>query len=534
MRTKAVVFMCVILFLGMSISLSGQEEGISVERWLVAGPVPLPMPVVAGEGAEFKSSDLLAFDTFDPLFFWAKQGKELKWSPSKTLVWEPVNASQGKLDWEISSEQPHVVFLACYVNSLRWQKVNLEINTHHLLKIFVDGVKATSKTVASKADAENMRKTAKEIEMSQGLHRLFITALYDPQGPEEWSLEAKLKPDHSGTLTASLSPERSLSEDDIHNALTARGLNISPDGDALVYSLSRRNPHTKQSEGWIEIHRLPSGELEREIRDSRGLYGLQWSPCGHWLSAMAAGEKGTSDLWLIERKTGKTRILLNDVKRLGMSSWSPAGDYIIYTITDEPKEKDPKIERLEGLDDRWTRTTPYKTHLYLVMVESGIRRRLTAGTLSSSALFSSAGRFIDPDGKKLVFMRSQPDYKNRPYLHSTMILLDLETNKAEKLFSSKHSFSLSGWSPCGKYLYFTGAQSIGLKSLKGTYSNDYDTDLFIFNLDKKEVKCLTRNFAPTVSSAFWAGDGSIFVTVTDGSKSKIYKREKGNKNFIPG
>jgi len=286
--------------------------------------------------------------------------------------------------------------------------------------------------------------------------------------------------------------------------------------------MAKRNPRTAKTESWIEIHKLPGGELERTLRDSQGLGGLQWSPDGHWLSVIVPGEKNTSDLWLIDRNTGKVRILLDDVRLLDDARWSPTGEFLIYTVTDEPKEKEPKVEYLKELEDRWTKETPYKTHLYLVMVESGIRRRLTAGTLSSTSRFTSTEDCISLDGKKLLFLQTRPDHQNRPYLRTDLFALDLDSHECTKLFTSNHFMYTVSWSPNGKKISFLAGQALGLKGGKKDFSNNFDQDLYILNPETKELRCLTQNFGPSVSDARWTADGSIFFLVTEGGREAIY------------
>ena len=192
-------------------------------------------------------------------------------------------------------------------------------------------------------------------------------------------MKAALSTKQDGNLIFSLTPQRFITEDDLFNSPQLGSVNIAPDGSAVAYTISQRNPKTIKSESWIEIRRLPGGELEQTIRDSQGYRDIQWSPDSQWLSAIVPGEKGTSGLWLVERKTRRSRLLLDNIKGLSSASWSPTGKFLLYTITEEPKDPNPKVENMKGLDDRWTYMRS-KSHLYTVMVDSGVCHRLTAGT----------------------------------------------------------------------------------------------------------------------------------------------------------
>ncbi len=507
-----------------------EEPLILINQWLLTGPFPLPFPTVTGEDAEFSMKNLLEFEVIDPLRLWIKEGDKFEWSPQKTSFWKPQATEAGLLILQTEGTDPQVAFIACYLDSSCWQKIKIDLESHHLLKVYLDGVSVLTKDSSSKPEDKEKGLTKGELILSQGKHRLFITAIRDPNGHPDWSVKVLLKPKNEGILQANLSSRRMLTEDDIVNSLELRNVKLSPDGKAVAYTASQRNPRTKRHEYWIEIRTLPDGKMEKVIRDTQNLRNLQWSPDGKSLSAIVPGTGETSDLWLIDRKTGQTQILLDDLKGLNNALWSPSGEFLLYSVTDEPKEKDPKIERLTGLQDRWVRSWPYKSHLYTVMRESKIRHRLTAGTLSAEGMFSSTGRPISPDGNKVIFISSLPDYKNRPYLRTDVMILDLATNRAEKVFTSAYSVGSVSWSPDGKSLYFLGGQSIG-KAKKGrALPNDYDRDLYVLNLETKEVKSITAKFSPSISAALWAKD-TFFLLCTDRSQVQLYKTDVFGQSF---
>ncbi len=541
-RMRFLGFLLFLLFLGLIFppgitpaDQGGQvQEGrgggsMLVDQWLMVGPFPLPLPAVLGEGAEFSLKDLLEFENLDPSRLWIKDGDSFEWSPEKTLPWKVQNAENGFLSFRTEGTGPQAAFLACYLDSSCWQKVKLELESHHLLRVFLDGISVVTKDSSSNPEAKERGSAEGELTLSQGKHRLFITAIRDPGGHPDWSLKASLSWKEAGRLASSLSVRRTLTEDDIFNSLRLSNVKLSPDGKAVAYTASRRNPRTKNQDSWIEIRSIPEGKIERVIRDSQSLRSLQWSPDGKFLSAIAPGARDTSDLWLIDRGTGQTEILLDDIKGLNNALWSPTGEFILYYVKDEPKEKEPKIQRLTGLQDRWVRFWPYKNHLYTVMIKSKVRRRLTAGTLPVAGtlpawgMFNSTGNPISPDGRKVIFLISPPDYKNRPYARVDIMVLDLTTDKAERLFTSPFHIDSVSWSDNGRAIFFMGGQSIGDKKEKAPVS-DFDTDLYVLNPETKEVTSLTAKFDPSIESALWAKD-AFFLHCKDRSQSQLYKTD---------
>ena len=527
---------------GQNAPTTKPEEGKSfiIQEWLVAGPAVMPLPTLLGQGSEFKVNNLLDLDSLDPVTLWPEQGKGFSWQPNQDLTWEARKTDDGilKASSQKRGSMPEVVFLSSYIESDRWRKANLEITSPYFIKAFFDGASVLTKQDESKSEAKEPTPAKAELTIACGKHRLLVIAVSAPQGSSEWTVKAALKTKQDGNLTFRLTPQRFITEDDLFNSPQLGSVDVAPDGSAVAYTISQRNPKTAKSESWIEIRRLPGGDLEQTIRDSQGYRGIQWSPDSQWLSALVPGEKGTSGLWIVERKTRQSRLLLDNVKGLSSASWSPTGKFLLYTITEEPKDPNPKVENLKGLDDRWTYMRS-KSHLYMVMVDSGVCHRLTAGTQSAAGLFSSVASPISPDGTKVLFLTAQPDYKRRPYLESTLQILDLMTNEAKVALNSPHSFSPVQWTTDGKNILLIGAQYLGQTPPPKRIPNDYDNDLYVLDPASGSLTPLTQNFNPAVSSAKGLKDGSIFLHVQDQDPGpvvsdrfegiKIYENRRGGR-----
>jgi len=503
------------------------EEGkkFIIQEWLVAGPALMPLPALVGKESEFKVSNLLDLDSLDPVALWPEEGKTLPWAPGEGLTWKAQKTMDGSIKIQSAKSGPEAFFLFCYIESNRWQKVDLEIESYHLLKVFLDGESILSKTTGSQAEAKEPAPVQAELSLSCGKHRLLIMALKDPKSSLEWNLNTKLNIKQGGELISNLTPRRFITDDDLFNSPQIESVFVAPDGSALAYGMTQRNPKIAKSESWVEIRKLPGGELEQTIRDTQGCSNIQWSPDSQWLSAIVPAEKDSSNLWLIERKTRQTRVLLDNVKGLSSARWSPTGKFLVYSITEKPKDPDPKVERMTGLQDRWL---PWhsKTHLYAVMVDSGVCRRLTAGTQSATGLFGSADSPVSPDGSKVLFISALPDYSSRPYLRTDIFILDLATNEAKKVFSSPFSINSAQWTSDGQNILFVAGQSMGRSSTDKSpvkkILNDYDNDLFLLNLSTGSLVSLTQNFAPSIRSARQVADGAIYLCVEDKVQEPLY------------
>ena len=509
---------------------------VVVPGWLVAGPVALPLPAWLGEKSAYPLKNFLDSDFLDAASLWPEEARALSNGSVQDVVWKRAEAEGDALKLTPVGPGPEAAFLFCYIESDRWRKMRLELASHHLFKAYFDGVPIITKTEPSPAEAKDTAPSTAEVTVSCGKHRLLVLALKNPDSPREWSLRSELKTDQDGRLVTDLSPQRPIGEDDILNAAQIQSIAMTRDGKAVAYVVSQRNPRTAKSESWVEIRRLPGAELERAIRDSQAYASVQWSPDGRRLSAIVPGEAGASDLWIIDRATGQTRVQLDDVKGLTAASWSPAGDFLVYSVTEAPKDPDPKVEKMTGLDDRWVPMRS-KTHLHMVLVDSGIRRPLTGGPLSASGLFSSVASPVSPDGRRLMFVTSEPDYTNRPYVRTEISVLDLSTGKVDRVFSTPFSITGSQWMPDGQRILFAGGQSIGQTQTAKKLRNDYEMDLYLLDPATGNLRTLTGEFAPNIKSLGFSNPiaaseaGPVFLLTEDRTREPLYQTDLQGGRF---
>lgn len=502
-----------------------------IHEWLVAGPVSLPLPAIIGQDDEFHIKDLLDLDVIEPGKLWPTEGQSFTWDRNTNLAWKTMRTKDGTVAISPQSKGPEIVFLSCYVNSDRWMKVSLEIASSHLFKVFLDGISEKTKGTSLSKNTDKPTPIKKEISVSCGKHRLVIMAIKDPGCSRGWNIQTEIKTPIAGNLHTDLIPKRFMTEDDVHNAPSIIQVAVASDASAVAYTVTKRNPKIMKNESWVEIRTLPDGQLEQVIRDSQGYRNLRWSPDSQWLSAIVPGEKGTSDLWIIERKTRQIRILLDDVKGLSSATWSPTGTFILFSITDTPKELIPKVDRLEDLDDRWLNNRSL-THLYTVMVESGVRRQLTAGPKSATGQFASAASPFSPDGSKILFVTSKTDYTQRPYVVSELHVQDLNTNQSKQVFASPYAIDAAQWTNDGRNILFLSGQSADHKNKSGDHiPNDYERDLFVFNPETVSIKKLTQTFAPALSSIKQLKDGSILMKVMDKMQQTLYLTDLEGSRF---
>ncbi|MCK5032426.1 MAG: S9 family peptidase, partial [Calditrichia bacterium] len=207
-------------------------------------------------------------------------------------------------------------------------------------------------------------------------------------------------------------------------------------------------------------------------------------------------------------------------------NWSPDASFIIYSITEKPKEDKEGLKKLQGMADRW-RTWRHKDELYLLDVKTGTCRQLTKSQ-NSSGLYD-----IHPKSNKILFVQSEADYANRPYFKYYLYTMDLNTMHIDSIWNG-FWFGGAGFSPDGKKLLMTGGPSffdgIGKSLSADKIPNDYDTQAYIYDLQSKNIKSITKNFNPSINDKYWYKN-YIYFTVTDKSKKQLYKYDINSKKY---
>ncbi len=524
------------------------NEPISILEWLVTDSVEQALPafdeVKNLEGKVFELKNLLGFEPVEIKEWWPMAGDELDWDGELKLQWRQraasedpnhfVRLSEGAEDGSAGSAE--MIYLAAYVEAKRWMKIELEVKSCHLLKAYLDNqeiaTKASSEKPAKKESAKPGKATAKLV-LETGKHLLLIKALRDPNNAEDWQIQAELKPDEgwqSCNLVLGVDPASKMNLGRLAHSPSVGQVSISPDGELIGLVRRGRKSLEGKSESWLELRRSVDNSLVNTYRGGMKISSIKWAPVGRKFS-YTSSENGERTLWLVDLETGLVKPLIEDVKEMGGYSWSPEGSFIIYSVTEKPEKDETEktgLRRVRGMEDRqsgWRN----RSFLYQLNVATGTRRRLTAGRLSTNL------NSISPDGKKVLFSQSRPNYEERPYEETEMFVLELSTMKVESLWKNKWSASAQ-WSPDGEKLLVTGGPAtfgeIGENVPAGMITNDYDTQAFIFDLQTKEVDPITREFDPQIKGEWWSKtEDAIYFRAVDKSHVRLFRFDPAAKTY---
>jgi dipeptidyl aminopeptidase/acylaminoacyl peptidase len=511
------------------------NEPILIKTWLSAGPVTEPMPVFNDiknlSGKKFELKNLLEFEQTDISKWRPAEDRIIKYSLPTELIWhEAVTDSNDFVTFDSPQcADPQIAYLATYIQTPRWLKTKLTLKSNHLLKVYLHGASIADKTGSDK-EKEKPGETSKDLELETGKHLLIVKSLRDPNNTCDWKVSASFKMDDDFSkdeIKTAVSPRANLSLTELMDVTKISSVSVSPDGSLVAIGLWRYINEGKSRESWLQLCRTSDNSLLHTYRGGMKISRVNWAPETKRFSYTSTNDDKTT-LWIVDVQKGTANPVLEDIKDLTGHWWSPQEQFIIYSISEKPEDDKTGVKLLKGMEDRQSGYRK-RNFLYLVDLSSGARRRLTAGKLTTSL------HDISPDGTKILFTHTEPDYTKRPYSKTVFLTLDLATMQTETLWKSNGRGSAS-FSPDGTKLLVTGGPNlfgeIGHNVPEGMIPNDYDTQAYIYDIQTGDVDPITKEFNPEVDQCIWSRtEDCIYFKATDRTYGRLYRYDLNSKEY---
>lgn len=522
------------------------RETVAIASWLVSGPVDLALPAF-GDESDFEVAELLEGGLAEVAELWPAAGESGPrggtWTEQATPSLELTAGGGARAAWA-----------AVYLETDRFLTASLELRSQHLLLVFLDGEEMAKKSKADATEPEVELETRKrrgrwlpeppapgalraELPLATGKHLLLVEAVRDPGGPDSWTLAGELSLADASRLSAGTSPRHRLRLADLLDVDAVTAVDISPDGRFVAAELRHPSVPAEDEETWIELRRTGDGSLVRTIRDAES---FTWADAagddtagddaaGDHFAWVTAGEEG-STLWWSSFSTGEQRPLLEDVQ--GLDRYFLTADSVIYSRRQEATEDEREVKRYRGPTDRWSnwRRT---MHLYQAPLarNGGVPRKLTAGRISDEL------QDVSSDGRRVLFARTYYDRTERPFSATEIFELDLAT-LTPRAIAEVGWFDDASYSPDGRRILVRGGPSLfddaGRNLAEGRHVNDYDSQLFVVDVETGEADAITRDFPPTVLDATWSRhDGRIYFRAQDRNLNRLVRYDPESRVHLP-
>ena len=402
-------------------------------------------------------------------------------------------------------------------------KVNVKCESKH--KLYIDGDEQGG-----------------EFELVPGRHEVCIKLLVKPS-PKEQGARSKEQGagEYQDTIQSSCSSPLAPCPYDtlLISVESEQPLEINPEGkrywtNADMMHGERINGVELSSSGkYVRIHKnitYKGGETEgRDIfidlatGKEFSLDGFQrWLPKGDRYLRSYRETEGTRCYETVDPKTGE-KTFIGKYTGKGYAWLTDDLKHFLVTIDEKvPEEKNKDVHQILEPDDRQPGYRNRRNYS-LYDIETGITTPITKGARNVYVVPNKdASRF-------LVSIRTE-QLPERPFEFTDLLLLDPKTGEADTLVRHDGFIGSFQFSPDGKYVSLTGSPEalggIGNTLPKDKIPSSYEYELFLINLETKEVSCLTRDFDPSVASYQWSEqDGMIYALCENRDLKSLYRIE---------
>lgn len=297
---------------------------------------------------------------------------------------------------------------------------------------------------------------------------------------------------------------------------------ISPNGKWILTATFKRT-FGNDGEWEYALVERSSGRTQRV-----GQY-FRWMPTTNKYYRTSRESTGIV-LWVTDPETGREEKFAEGLPE-GNFSILAGEDKLLYTIgQDGPAELNPDAFEIIHPDDRqpgWR----HRSTAAIYSLQTGVMQPITFGYNNQWVADVSL------DGTKALVIKSEATLTQRPTSVSSVYLLDLTTLKADTLVCRDGFVGGGSFSPDNKQVLYKASPEafggVGNVVPEGMTPNMYDNQLYLQDIQTKEIKSLTKEFNPSVQDYDWSDfDGRIYFTAEQKDSVLLYRLDPKKNEIV--
>ena len=459
-------------------------ENIDVNKIRLAGPYPMTKPFMTDSlDSEGKKIDLDEVFMESPLPSFPK-------------------GEEKSLPFSIDGEGFYFAGFSIQNTGFAKGKVDVKCESKH--KLFIDG-----------------NEQGGDFELVPGRHEVCIKLLRKGEKPD--TLRVSVESEQA--LEINPEGKRYWTNADMMHGERINGVELSSSGKyvRIHKNITYKGGETEGKDIFIDLATGKEFSLD----------GFQrWLPKGDRYLRSYRETEGTRCYETVDPKTGE-KTFIGKYTGKGYAYLTDDLKHFIVTIDEKvPEEKNKDVHQILEPDDRQPGYRNRRNYS-LYDIETGITTPITKGARNVYVIPNKdASRF-------LVSIHSE-QLTERPFEFTDLLLLDMKTGTADTLVRHDGFIGSFQFSPDEKYVSLTGSPEalggIGNTLPKDKIPSSYEYELFLINLETKEISCLTRDFDPSVSSYQWSEqDGMIYALCENRDLKSLYRinPKNGKAEMLP-
>ncbi|MEZ4868267.1 MAG: S9 family peptidase [Caldilineaceae bacterium] len=246
---------------------------------------------------------------------------------------------------------------------------------------------------------------------------------------------------------------------------------ISPDGSKVVLVHSMPNFAQNRYENKLILIDIATGNQQPLTYHRPEVAYPRWSPEGDRVAFLAKGENEKTQIFLLSLAGGEARCLTATKQGISSFVWRPDGKAVAFVTEDEPLAPEQQAPEADasgeqhnksfavGDHDYLATAAPQPAHIWLISLDDGATKRLTAGTegVMRAATGGREPLAWAPDGTRLAYT-SQPRPHSGEVGRGSLKLLEVEHERVQTLVPGPTHPTSPTFSPDGQYLAYARPQ----------------------------------------------------------------------------
>ena len=326
------------------------------------------------------------------------------------------------------------------------------------------------------------------------------------------------------------SATRQFQPSDIYRMKNVSRAKISPEGDWIMYSMSRPDSVKDRNQSKLYMVSRDGKETITLTEQTAGAGSHDWSPDGTYISFMASSKNDdeSRQIFLLDRRGGEPIQLTNIKGDIEYYEWRKDAKKLLLVVRDQnfadtakSKIRKPyEIDRYQFKQDYVGYLDNRKTHLYIFDVASKKIDTLTKGS------HNEYGARFSPDGNSILYASNttaEPD-KNS---NSDIFLLSLDQiGKPLQVTTFTGSNSSAEFSPNGDLIAY-------VQSSSATNYNMYDQSILaVYNMKTRASTLVSSSLDRSVDDFVWSNDSKhIFALIEDDRKRNVVSFDIENLSY---